>query len=159
MLQSHYSWRCSLSSKSKQNDLTKFRFSTIFSSSLEETCRMLIISWIAPLQPPLLIIAIPERSKVTRIKGSEYTKVTCCRCNKACNLDVSISCFILPVKGAYLRFRTNYRFLNNATAKRTYPTLRIEECTDALDLAKLFSTFDANSGHWQIPVNFSARLR
>ena len=36
--------------------------------------------------------------------------------------------------------------------KDTYPLLRIDECIDSMGEAQFFTTLDANSGYWQIPV-------
>ena len=59
---------------------------------------------------------------------------------------------IVSKKDGSLRFCIDYRKLNDLTVKDSYPLPRIDECLDTLGHAKVFSTLDANSGYWQIPV-------
>ena len=59
---------------------------------------------------------------------------------------------IASKKDGTLRFCIDYRKLNDLTIKDSYPLPRIDECLDTLGHAKVFSTLDANSGYWQIPV-------
>ena len=59
---------------------------------------------------------------------------------------------IVAKKDGSLRFCIDYRKLNDLTVKDSYPLPRIDECLDTLGHAKVFSTLDANSGYWQIPV-------
>ena len=59
---------------------------------------------------------------------------------------------IVSKKDGSLRFCVDYRKLNYLTVKDSYPLPRIDECLDTLGHAKVFTTLDANSGYWQIPV-------
>ena len=55
-------------------------------------------------------------------------------------------------KDGSVRWCIDYRKLNNATKKDTYPLPLIEECLDALSGNMYFSTLDMASGYWQIEV-------
>ena len=46
----------------------------------------------------------------------------------------------------------NYRRLNSATRKDSYPLTRIDDSIDALTGACWFSTLDRASGYWQVEV-------
>lgn len=50
----------------------------------------------------------------------------------------------VPDKNSSLRFRIDYRRLNAATFKNSYPIPSMDEFNDSLDDAKVFSTLDAN---------------
>jgi len=58
-------------------------------------------------------------------------------------------------KSGELRFRIDFRRLNEATKKDAYPLPKIDECLDALEGSRFFSTLDLASGYWQV-VTFCA---
>ena len=60
-----------------------------------------------------------------------------------------VCCFGKKSDGT-LRFRIDYRQLNNLTVKDSYPLPRIDTCFDALGGAKYFSTLDLRQGYWQV---------
>ena len=60
---------------------------------------------------------------------------------------------LVPKKDGTLRFCVDYRRLNTATVRDSYPIPRMDECIDSLGEAKVFTTLDCNSGYWQIPVS------
>lgn len=55
-------------------------------------------------------------------------------------------------KDGTLRFCVDYRRLNALTVRDSYPIPRMDECIDSLADATIFTTLDANSGHWQIEI-------
>ncbi|CAG2194873.1 unnamed protein product [Mytilus edulis] len=52
-----------------------------------------------------------------------------------------------------VRFCIDYRRINNLTKKDCFPLPRIEDCLDALRGAKFYSTFDLQSGYWQVQMD------
>ena len=51
------------------------------------------------------------------------------------------------------RFCVDYRKLNAVTEKDVFPLPRIDDTLDSLQGAKYFTTLDAASGYWQIPMS------
>lgn len=58
-----------------------------------------------------------------------------------------------PKKDGQLRFCIDYRRLNALTIRDSYPIPRMDECIDSLGEATIFTTFDCNSGYWQIDLD------
>lgn len=61
---------------------------------------------------------------------------------------------IVPIEkpDGSIRLCVDYRALNSITIKDNYPLPRIDEIIDSLSQAKIFSTLDATSGFYQIPI-------
>ena len=59
---------------------------------------------------------------------------------------------LVPKKDGTLRFCVDYRKLNTLTYKDVYPIKRIDKCVDTLGEANIFTTLDALSGLWQVPL-------
>ena len=59
---------------------------------------------------------------------------------------------LAPKKDGSLRFCIDYRRLNAVTKRDSYPLPRMDEYIDSLGEANVFTTLDANSGYWQVPV-------
>ena len=51
-----------------------------------------------------------------------------------------------------MRFRVDFRRLNELSVRNSYQLLRMEDCLDSLGEAAVYPTLDCNSGYWQIPV-------
>ena len=72
---------------------------------------------------------------------------------------VSSICMVTIVKPNKLRICIDPRRLNEAVLREHYPLLTVEEVVSRIPGAKYFSTFDAASGFWQIPLDeASSRL-
>ena len=56
-------------------------------------------------------------------------------------------------KDGSLCFCIDFRRLNSLTVKDSYPLPRICETLESLAGAGLYSTFDMNSGFWQVPMS------
>lgn len=59
-------------------------------------------------------------------------------------------------KDGSIRFCVDYRKLNDVTVKDKHPLPRISDMLEALHGAKYFTSLDAASGYWQIPMEVSA---
>jgi hypothetical protein len=73
-------------------------------------------------------------------------------------IRLSTSPFAAPVvlarkKGGKWQFCVEYRALNKLTVPRRYPLPRIDGILDKLGPARFFTTLDAQSGYWQIPMH------
>jgi hypothetical protein len=71
--------------------------------------------------------------------------------------DWASTIFMVPNSDGTTRFCIDYRQVNSITRKDAYPMPRLDECIDSLGKAKIFSTLDANSGVWQIPIDDSSK--
>ena len=70
-----------------------------------------------------------------------------------------VSSMVTIVKPNKLRICIDLRRLNEAVLREHYPLLTVEEVVSRIPGAKYFSTFDAVSGFWQIPLDeASSRL-
>ncbi|EZG42671.1 putative reverse transcriptase family protein, partial [Gregarina niphandrodes] len=59
---------------------------------------------------------------------------------------------LVSKKDGSTRFCVDYRSLNDMTKKDVYPLPRIDDILSALEGAKYFSSMDAASGYWQVPM-------
>ncbi len=59
---------------------------------------------------------------------------------------------LVPKKDGTTRFCIDYRRLNSVTRKNSFPLPRISDVLESFSGKKYFSTLDAASGYWQIPI-------
>ena len=69
----------------------------------------------------------------------------------------SISSWASPVvmvkkKDGSMRFRVDFRQMNNATIKDAHPLPRIDDTLQSLYGAQYFTTLNLKSGYWQVPI-------
>lgn len=50
------------------------------------------------------------------------------------------------------RFCIDYRWLSSATVKHVYTIPRMDEHIDSLGSANMFTTLDAYSSYWRVPI-------
>ena len=58
----------------------------------------------------------------------------------------------VPKKDGTMQFCVDYRKLNAATVRYSYPSLRMDGCIDSLGDATVFTTPDCNSRYWQVEI-------
>ncbi|EZG42668.1 reverse transcriptase family protein [Gregarina niphandrodes] len=69
---------------------------------------------------------------------------------------LAMGILLLPKKDGTWRFCVDYRKLSDITVNDKYPLPRIDDMLSALSGARYFSSLDAASGYWQVPVEASA---
>jgi hypothetical protein len=60
---------------------------------------------------------------------------------------------MVPKKTGGYRMCIDYRALNEITVRDSYPLPDIKDCLDALSGMQFFTTLDAKSGFWQVPMH------
>ena len=63
----------------------------------------------------------------------------------------------IPKKNGKLRICVDLKHLNEAVLKEVHPLPKVDETLAQLSGATIFSTLDANSGFWQIPLSEESR--
>lgn len=66
---------------------------------------------------------------------------------------------LVTKKDGSVRFCVDFRKLNEATVKDTYPLPRIDDTLDALHGARYFTTLDLAAGYWQIRMEDESRAK
>ena len=66
---------------------------------------------------------------------------------------------IAKKKNGKLRFCVDYRKLNKATKKDSYPLPRVDDLLDAVGEATWFTAIDLASGYWQIAMDKKSQER
>lgn len=105
-------------------------------------------------------IRVPMRSsspKETATAQAEGDKMASAKVTRTSKSPWNAPIIIIPKKDGTLRFCVDFRRLNLITKKESYPMPRIDETLDRLGGAKWFTTCDALSGYWQVPLKESAK--
>lgn len=99
-------------------------------------------------------MSAPYRSwpKTRELKKIRDTQATLRWRNRTSPIYLGFTRPIRSQEGGLLRFCIDYRKLNDATVKDSYPIHRMDESIDSLGQAKVFTTLDAYSGYWQLPI-------
>ena len=66
---------------------------------------------------------------------------------------------LVTKKDGGTRLCVDYRWLNDATVKDTYPLPRIDDVLDMLAGKQWFSALDLASGYWQVSLSQEARVK
>ena len=108
-----------------------------------------------PLQPN----AVPVAQRPRRLSPSEREEL-----REEINyllsqglIETSTSPWASPIviarrKNGRVRLAIDYRRLNSLTINSHYPLPVVDDLLDRLSNAKFFSTLDAKSGYWQMPL-------
>ena len=65
---------------------------------------------------------------------------------------------VVPKKTGAIRICVDLKPLNENVQREVHPLPTVDDTLDQLTGAKMFSTLDANSGFWQVPLEESSRL-
>ena len=90
--------------------------------------------------------------KARQVEEEHVSKMLDAEVIEPANSEWASPVVLVPKPDGSLRFCVDYRKLNSLTVKDTYPLPRMDECIDSMGEAQFFTTLDANSGYWQIPV-------
>lgn len=85
--------------------------------------------------------------------GQFNTIFPCSHCLDALCWNLLFFMCLVRKKDGTLRFRVDYRKLNQVTKKDVYPLPRINDSLDRLRNARYFSSMDLRSRYWQIEVH------
>lgn len=100
------------------------------------------------------VFAQPYRAgpKAGKIEQDEVDKMLKAGVIEPARSEFASPVVLVPKPDGSLLFCVDYRRLNAATIKDSYPLPRMDECLDSLGDAQFFTTLVCNSGYWQIPV-------
>ena len=110
---------------------------------------------VSPVRRPARRLPIHQRAEVDEEVQKMLTREV---------IELSSSPWTSPVvlvkkKDGTTRFCVDYRKLNQATVKDSYPLPRIDNSLDALAGARWFSTLDLSSGYWQVEMEESDKQK
>lgn len=147
-----------------RNDLTReelikarkllLRYSNVFSAHDSDIGRTGVVQHEIDTGEVMPIRQRPRRVPVAREKEVEDMIE---EMKKGGVIEPSTSPWCSPVvlvkkKDGTMRFCVDYRRLNDATKKDSYPLPRIDDTLDTLNGMKWFSTLDLKSGYWQVEI-------
>ncbi|KAG1332920.1 hypothetical protein G6F62_007014 [Rhizopus arrhizus] len=112
---------------------------------------------------PIAPGSTPIKSKPFRLSWEEQDKLAQ-EISEMLNLGLirpskgtwSSPCFFVKKKDGSLRLVIDYRRLNRMTIKDNFPLPIIDTLLDSLAGAKVYSTLDAASGYWQVPMEIDS---
>ena len=107
---------------------------------------------LAPVTTPIRQAPYRQSHRGRDVQAEEITKILEAGVIEPATSEWASPVVLVPKKDGSLRFFIDYRRLNAKTVADAYRLPRMDDCLDSLGVAAVFSTFDCNSGYWQIPV-------
>ena len=107
---------------------------------------------LAPGTKPIRQAPYRQGHRGRDVQAGEIAKMLEARVIEPATSEWASPVVLVPKKDGSLSFCIDYRRLNTKKIADAYPLPRMDDCLDSLGDAGVFSTFDCNSGYWQIPV-------
>lgn len=103
-------------------------------------------------EQPVSLRARPTSPQEREIVKAEVAKMLASGAIRPSHSSWSSPIVLVPKKDASTRFCVDYRKVNDLTIKDVYPLPRTSDMLESLHGKRYFTTLDAASGYWQIPM-------